>query len=92
MNPESLALIHHTFEASDQGQLHFGQVIANCLQAGVESYHVDYRSGRSTYYLRDGKPMDLHFELPSVEIQEDLDAEALRAAIFLAQQGQIMYP
>jgi uncharacterized protein YbcV (DUF1398 family) len=28
-------------------------VIARLVAAGVESYHVDYRAGRSVYYLPD---------------------------------------
>lgn len=46
MNESTRSTIQATFDASNQGTLHFGQVIAQLVGAGVESYHVDYRSGR----------------------------------------------
>ena len=59
---------------------------------GVLSYHVDYRSGRTTYYLPDGHTVDLHFERPHHGVADAFDAQALRAAILAAQQGRVMYP
>ena len=53
-----------TFEASNLGTVHFGEVIGQLMGAGVESYHVDYRSGRTTYYLPDGSTADFSFERP----------------------------
>ena len=44
MNESTRAVIQSTFEASNQGAIHFGQVIGQLVEAGVESYHVDYRS------------------------------------------------
>ena len=54
MNESTLAAIQSTFAASHQGSIHFGQVIGQLMSVQVESYHVDYRSGRTTYYLPDG--------------------------------------
>jgi transposase len=53
MNESARAVIEATFQASNQGSIHFGEVIARLVAAGVESYHVDYRAGRSVYYLPD---------------------------------------
>lgn len=64
MNETALSAIRATFEASNQGTLHFGQVIGQLVDAGVESYHVDYRSGRTTYFLPDGSTADFSFERP----------------------------
>lgn len=86
------AQIETTFMASNAGQLHFGEVIACLVAAGVEAYHVDYRAGRSTCYLPDGTVLDLGFERPSAPIGPGFDAEAVRAAIRGAQQGQLRYP
>ena len=92
MNPSTLSTIQSTFDASNQGTIHFGQVIAQLISAGVESYHVDYRSGRSTCYLPDGLPTDLSFERPAQSIGDLFDNNAVRAAISGAQQGRVMYP
>ena len=92
MNETTLSIIRSTFEASNQGTIQFGQVIGQLVGAGVESYHVDYRSGRTTCYLPDGSTTDFSFERPQHGIAEVFDGEAVRAAILGAQQGRVMYP
>lgn len=86
------AAIRATFEASQAGRLHFGQVIRQLLQAQVESYQVDDRAGRTTCYLSGDEVLDLAFAPPPQPIAQAFDAEALRAAIRGAQQGEVMYP
>ena len=54
MNAQTRALIDEAAQGSNQGRLHFGQVIGLLVQAGVEAYSVDYRARRSTYYLPEG--------------------------------------
>ena len=92
MNEATLSTIRSTFEASNLGTIHFGQVIGQLVSAGVESYHVDYRSGRTTYYLPDGSTVDFTFERPRHGIGDAFDGDAVRAAIKGAQQGSVMYP
>ena len=92
MNETSLSIIRSTFDASNQGTIHFGQVIELLVEAGVESYHVDYRSGRTTYYQPDGSIADFGFERPQHGIADAFDGDALRTAIRGAQQGRVMYP
>ena len=84
--------IRSTFEASNEGRIHFGQVIGQLVEAGVESYHVDYRCGRSTYFLPDGESLDLTFEKPAEGIADTFDGDAVHAAIRGAQRGEVMYP
>lgn len=92
MNEITLSTIRATFDASNQGSIHFSEVISQLWGAGVESYHVDYRSGRTTYYLPDGRTADFIFERPQHGIAHAFDVDAVRAAILGAQQGQVMYP
>lgn len=92
MNETTLHTIRATFEASHQGSIHFGEVISRLMGVGVESYHVDYRSGRTTYYIADGSTVDFNFELPEHGIADAFDGEALRASIVGAQQDRVMYP
>ena len=92
MSESTRATIQSTFDASCQGTTHFGQVIGQLAGAGVESYHVDYRSGRATYYLPDGSTADFSFERPPHGIADAFDASGVRAAILGAQQGRVMYP
>lgn len=92
MNDTLYTRIRSTFDASNQGTIHFGQVIGQLIEAGVESYHVDYRSGRTTYYLPDGSTADFSFGRPAHGIADTFDIAAIRAAIVGAQQGRVMYP
>lgn len=92
MNENTRAVTEATFEASNQGQIHFGEVIGRLMSVQVESYHVDYRSGRATYYLPDGTTLDFGFERPQEAIAQGFDVDGVRAAIRGAQQGRVMYP
>lgn len=92
MNETARSIIESTFDASNKGAIHFGQVIEALSRIGVESYQVDYRAGRSSYVLPGDETVDLAFERPEHAIAEAFDAEAVRAAIRGAQQGRVMYP
>ena len=92
INESCRTLIQQTFMASNNGTIHFGQVIGQLLSAGVEAYQVDYRAGRATYYLPSGATLDLDFARPEQGIADFFNADALRAAILGAQQGSVMYP
>lgn len=92
MSPAPQSAITSTFEASNAGRIHFGQVIAQLAAASVEAYHVDYRAGRSTYYLPNGQTHTLDFEPPSQPVAPAFSAEAMVAAIRGAQAGRVMYP
>ncbi len=92
MNENTRAVIQVTFEASNQGQIHSGEVISKLMGVQVESYHVDYRSARTTSYLPDGASVDYEFERPHQPIADAFDGDAVRSAILGAQQGRVMYP
>ena len=84
--------IQFTFEASNESRIHFGEVIAQLIAAGVESYHVDYRAGRSTYYMPDGTAHTLAFASAGDTIAAIFDATAMVSAIRGAQAGAVKYP
>ena len=92
LNESCRALIQSTFAASNNGSIHFGQVIGQLISAGVEAYQVDYRAGRATYYLPNGATFDMDFSRPEQGIAETFSVDALREAIRGAQQGNVMYP
>jgi len=92
MNDRTQQLIREAADGSAAGRIHFGQVIGLLVQAGVESYVVDYRTRRTTYYLADGDTLSLDTPMPGVDIAQDFDAAALQDAIRGAQRGEVMYP
>jgi uncharacterized protein YbcV (DUF1398 family) len=92
MNESTQSTIREISQASAEGHIHFGQVIGQLAAAGVESYVADYRACRTTYYLPDGKMLDIPLDMPDVTVANDFDAQALQAAIRGAQRGDVMYP
>ena len=85
-------LIREAAIGSAEGRLHFGQVVGLMVVAGVESYTVDYRSRRTTYFPRNTAPLDLPLDVPDLPIPLPFDAATLRFAIAGAQRGQVMHP
>jgi len=92
MNIAVESIIRDTASGSNQGRIHFGEVVSALLQVGVESYAVDYRASRATYYMPDGEVYTLEAPASEVEIAPAFSAEALVAAIRGAQSGAVMYP
>lgn len=86
------SIIRETLNASDAGRIHFGEVVGALVAAGVESYAVDYRAARATYYLPDGDTLTLDLAAPSAPIAAEFSLSGLRAAILGAQRGEVMYP
>lgn len=92
MNKETESLIRETADWSNAGQLHFGEVVQRLLGVGVESYQVDYRARRATYYMPEGETLSLEMAPPQVEIANAFSVAAVKAAIAKAQSGEVMYP
>lgn len=80
--------------ASDSyaGTVSFGAVVGALMQAGVESYHADYRLAATTYYMPTGATYTVPLKAPEINIPQAFDAQALQAAIRGAQQGTVKYP
>lgn len=92
MDSRTEALIREAAAGSRDGKLHFAQVVAMLVEAGVESYAVDYRAQRTTYVLADEQSLDIAIDAPQVTTADSLDDDALRAAIRGAQRGEVAYP
>lgn len=92
VNSNEERLIRETFTASNEGRLHFGEVIGRLMKAGVESYTVDYRSHRTTYHLSSDEALTLEMGSSEQAIAKDFSATGVQAAVKGAQQGTVMYP
>lgn len=86
------SIIRDTLNASHAGRIHFGQVVGDLLTAGVESYSIDYRAGRATYYMPCGETLTIDLEAPRSVIAAGFSVPGIKAAIVGAQRGEIMYP
>lgn len=80
-------IIDDTLKQSKAGKIHFGQVIATLMQAGVESYQVDYRANRATYYLPDSETYTFELSTESSKIAKEFSEMQIKAAILGAQSG-----
>ncbi len=92
MDTTTIDSIKQVFRASQQGQIHFGQVIAALSAAGVESYLVDYRAKQTTYHLNNDEHLTLSMSAAEQQIAQNFDATVIKGAILGAQQGEILYP
>lgn len=77
---------------SYEGSISFGQVVGNLMQAGIESYHADYRQPSTTYYLPTDENVSLVLKVPNLHISKEFDKTALQNAIRGAQRGEVKYP
>lgn len=91
MDMQVESTIRETLDASNAGRIHFGQVIASLVGAGVEAYAVDYRAGRVTYYLPSGETLSID-QPEAGEVAQVFSADGIKAAILGAQRGEVMYP
>lgn len=92
MDHATKSIIRETLDASNDGRIHFGQVVENLISVGVESYAVDYRTGRVTYYMPCGETLTLEQVPANDRIAFEFSGQAIIDAIFGAQRGEVMYP
>lgn len=84
MNPTQ-----HT--AAQTNSMAFPQIVAALIEAGFESYAIDFRRATTTYYLPDGDSTALASDQISGPIADSLNTAALQSAIREAQQNVAGY-
>ncbi|MEQ9506937.1 MAG: DUF1398 family protein [Hyphomonas sp.] len=85
MTPDQEITARACLEAAETGSLDFPQIVGTLIAAGFESYTVDFRCARNTYYLPDGDSLDLSGHAPEAPVAAEFDAGAMQAAIREAQ-------
>jgi uncharacterized protein YbcV (DUF1398 family) len=71
--------------AAENGTMSFPEIVQMLMQAGFESYVIDFRRCRATYYLPNGESVE-HPTHESGPVAEVFNASAIQAAIRDAQQ------
>ncbi|HEY3964226.1 MAG TPA: DUF1398 family protein [Planctomycetaceae bacterium] len=92
MNSEQMNVATECAELSASGKLHFGEVIARLMKAGIERYHADYTRSETTYYSPDGGSLVVPMEHEHTPIAHEFLASGVETAVRQAQRGEIMYP
>lgn len=70
---------------AEDNTMTFPEIVQTLMQAGFESYSIDFRRARAIYYLRDGQSVE-HPIYESGSVVENFDAAAVREAIREAQR------
>ncbi len=71
---------------AENNSMTFPQIVGMLMQAGIESYAIDFRRATATYYLPNGDSVVLPTHRDIVPIAETLNSVAVQAAIREAQQ------
>jgi uncharacterized protein YbcV (DUF1398 family) len=71
---------------AEDNSMTFPQILGTLMEAGFESYAVDFRRATATYYMPDGDSVVLLTHREGALIAPTLNASALQAAITEAQQ------
>lgn len=80
------AVAESCMKAAEANTMSFPQIVGKLMEAGFESYAVDFRRTTATYYLPDGDSVALETHRIDSAIADQLDATKLSAAIREAQQ------
>ena len=70
---------------AESNAMTFPRIVGALMAAGFESYFVDFRQAKATYYTPDGDSVELISGARGASIAPDFDAAAVRSAISEAQ-------
>ncbi len=85
MTPDQKLTALTCLNAAEQDALDFPMIVGKLIEAGFESYTVDFRRGRSIYYLGSGESLELPIHEVGVPVAAAFEAHAVQAAIHEAQ-------
>jgi uncharacterized protein YbcV (DUF1398 family) len=86
MDEHQRAIARTCLEAADGNTMTFPQIVGTLMEAGFESYAIDFRRGTATYYLPDGESIELPAHRVDAPIAPGFDTARMQAAIREAQQ------
>ena len=76
---------------AETGAMSFPDIVGELMDAGFESYAIDFRRATATYYLPDGESVVFPMYCHHTPIAATLNVAALQAAIGEAQQAAPHY-
>ncbi|MDE2514608.1 MAG: DUF1398 family protein [Rhodospirillales bacterium] len=86
MNEHRKAIAATCLAAAEGNTMAFPAIVGMLMQAGFESYAIDFRRASATYYLPDGDSIALAAHRVEAPIAPAFDVAGMRAAIREAQQ------
>ena len=86
MNDQQKTIARACLEGAEDSTMNFPQIVGTLMEAGFEGYAIDYRRATATYYLPDGKSIELAAHAVSTPVAPAFDTSLMQAAIKEAQQ------
>lgn len=86
MNDQQKEVARACLEGAEANTITFPQIVGALMEAGFESYTIDFRRAAATYYLADGDSIELPTHRIDVPVAPAFDAGAMKSAITEAQQ------
>lgn len=86
MKDDKRSIAQACFDAADSGAMTFPEIFTTLMKEGFESYLIDFRRATATYYLSDGKVVELTAHPIDTVIAPTFDKARIQAAIREAQQ------
>jgi uncharacterized protein YbcV (DUF1398 family) len=86
MNPSQQSVAKTCLAGTDENTMTFPEIVATLMQAGFESYAIDFRRATATYYATNGESIELPTHRTDGPVAETFDASRIQAAIREAQQ------
>jgi len=87
-----MSVIQDVMTETQSGRMTFPEVVRRLMEAGVESYFVDFAAASETFYLCNGEVQNEVMKLRAEAVAEDFSAHELVAAIRGAQADMVRYP
>ena len=81
-----LAVVQACLDDAATNAMTFPQIVGRLIEAGFESYTVDFRRGVATYYRPDGESVELPSPHAHMHVGEVFNAAAMQTAIGEAQR------
>lgn len=87
MDSRLLEIAESCLLGAESGGMSFPDIVGKLMQAGFESYAIDFRRATATYYLPDGESLVVPTHRHHTPIAATLNVAAVRAAIGEAQRA-----
>jgi uncharacterized protein YbcV (DUF1398 family) len=73
-------------EGAESNTMTFPQIVGALMEAGFESYAIDFRRGTATYYMPEGESIELPAHRVSAPVAPTFDTARMKTAIQEAQR------
>lgn len=91
MTADQIATAEFCLQAAYNGSLGFPEIVGRLIEAGFESYAVDYRRNTQTFYLPDGESVVLDMPQPAGPVAKGFDARRMADLVLWAQSNAADY-